>query len=334
MTLRFAKSKAAVEKIWPQFLPPPELLIVLLYVAFASLWVVGSDIALDALTFMVHGALDPFVLQTVKGLNFVLTTAVLLYFVLRRAYGGWRRAEQERHAVSERARESLRALSGRLQALREEERSHTAREIHDELGQMLTGLKMELRWIEDRISGREDRTLNPVLDKVVEATELVDATIASVQRISVELRPGVLDNLGLSVALQQEAQRFSERTGIPCTTHCCEEIPVLPRDVATSTFRIFQEALTNVARHAEASSVQAECAIEGDRLILSVKDDGKGIDPSQLDDPKSLGLLGMRERATLLGGEVAFERGADRGTVVRVTIPLDSTAAPPAKEEP
>jgi signal transduction histidine kinase len=221
----------------------------------------------------------------------------------------------------------LRALSARLESLREEERSRIAREIHDELGQTLTGLKMDLRWVEKRLSRESGPSLNPVLDKIVEAGELIDATIASVQRISTELRPSALEDLGLSTALKQEAQRFQERTGIACKLRAPELPSALSRQVATAMFRIFQEALTNVARHAVAKEVQVELSEARGQLVLQVADDGKGIRPSDLTDPKSLGLLGMRERAELLGGEVTFQPGAQCGTVVTLRVPQNGKLA-------
>ena len=228
---------------------------------------------------------------------------------------------QRAEEAVESSRHQLRALSARLQSLREEERTRIAREIHDELGQTLTALKMDLRWVEKRLPRESGSELNPVLDKVVEASELADATIASVQRISSELRPSVLEDLGLSAALRHEAQRFQERTGIPCKLSAPDMLSALSRQVATAVFRIFQEALTNVVRHAEAKEVQAQLSEEGGQLVLKITDNGKGIRSADLDDPKSLGLLGMKERAELLGGEVTFQPGAHGGTVVTLRIP-------------
>jgi two-component system, NarL family, sensor histidine kinase UhpB len=428
--------------------PRTELRIVVAYLVGATLWVVGSDWALDWLT---KDPVHSLQLQTVKGVNFVFTTALLLYVVLRRVFIRWRRTErrlreaQERFEFAARAatdaiadwnvrtgelwwsegfytlfgysreevaptiewclerlhpedktralggleralatgqggrtneyrfrrqdgqyavvhvrayvlhdpagrllrmvgavsditasklaaaklessRRQLRSLSARLQSLREEERTRIAREIHDELGQTLTGLKMDLRWAERRLAKHPSPALNPVLDKVVGAGELVDATIASVQRIAAELRPSLLEDLGLSAALQQEARRFQERAGVVCEV----VVPDLPRPLsmerATAVFRIFQEALTNVARHAAATQVRVELMEEGpsgERLVLRVADNGRGINAADLDDPKSLGLLGMRERAEMLGGEVAFQPGTPHGTVVTLRLPRE-----------
>lgn len=231
----------------------------------------------------------------------------------------------ERHRAEEQLRESgqqLRALTARLESLREEERTRISREIHDELGQMLTGLKMDLRWIEKRLAAAgEPEHINPILDRLVSASELTDTTIVTVQKIAAELRPGVLDNIGLPTALQYEASQFERRTGIACRV----QLPVqndLPKSEAdTALFRIFQEMLTNVARHAQATEVEVNLQATSDTWQLQVSDNGRGITASDLANPASLGLLGMRERAALIGGEISFTPGTERGTVVAVQLP-------------
>jgi signal transduction histidine kinase len=297
----------------------PEARIVISYVVVASAWIIGSDL------FLSNNVTDQYqtgVIQSLKGLNFVMTTAILLFFVLRSAYVGWRSAEGRRLADMERARETYRSLSSKIQTLREEERTQIAREIHDELGQLLTGIKMELRLIENDLSNREDRSLNPVIDKLVDTAEMVDSTIGSVQRIAAGLRPSALDYLGLPCALNQEAERFAKRTGIPCAIDVKEPETAMSPEVETVVFRIFQESLTNIARHAHASKVEADCAENEGVLRLSVRDNGDGMDPSALDDPDSLGLIGMVERAETIGGSVFFIRHPDEGTEVVLTVPL------------
>jgi signal transduction histidine kinase len=306
---------------WQQLLPLPEVRIVVTYLILASAWIVASDAFLERWE---EADKSVGLLQSVKGLNFVFTTSILLYFVLRRAYGGWRRAEEHRRSVIEKARVRFRDLSARLQTLREEERTRISREIHDDLGQLLTGLKLELRWIEDRLAGRDDRSLNPVIDKLVETTELVDQAIGSVQRIAADLRPSALDNLGLATAIREEGERFAGRTGIACQVEPDEQSEAVPPEVATAAFRIFQESLTNVARHSGARTVRARCEIKDGQLNLAVQDDGKGITADAFENPKSLGLLGMKERAEQLGGQVAVERGSDGGTRIWVKVPLPS----------
>lgn len=308
----------------------PEVRIVVIYFIVASLWIVGSDLVLS------QSAADQAgsgLVQTLKGLNFVITTAILLFLVLRHAYSGWRRAEQERVTVIDHAREKFRNLSAHVQTLREKDRTWIAREIHDELGQLLTGIQMQLRLIENRLEERDERALNPIIDKLVETSNLVDATIASVQRISAGLRPSALDHLGLAAALTEEAEQFSSRTGIPCSISTAEVPPALSPEVSTTVFRIFQEALTNVARHAEARKVYAAVSVSDGRLTLVVHDDGKGIDPSVVEDPRSLGLIGMLERAENVGGHVVFARHPAQGTEVTLTLPLPVSANPDSRHE-
>lgn len=295
------------------------------YVILASMWIIGSDLLIS----MYLGVSNQFVLpQSLKGLNFVITTAALLYLVLRRAYGGWRQAESQRQAVVEEARERFRRLSSYIQTLREDDRRRIAREIHDELGQLLTGLKMELRLIESGLSRRDDRSLNALIDKLVESSEMVDTTIGAVQRIAAGLRPQVLDNLGLGPALRDEAERFFMRTAIPCQIEIEDFKEELPDEVSTTAFRIFQESLTNIARHADANRIDSCLKVDGKVLKLAIHDDGKGIEPGEVGDPKSLGLIGMAERAGNVGGEVIFRRAADHGTDVILTIPLQKPAMP------
>jgi signal transduction histidine kinase len=303
-------------------LSKPEVRIVTVYFFLASLWVVSTDLVLsraephNSVTIAVH---------SLKGLNFVITTAVLLFLVLQRAYGGWRLAEQQRLATIVRARERYRMLSSHIEMLREEDRTRIAREIHDDLGQLLTCMKMNVRLVENQLSDRDDGTLNPAIDRLVEVSELVDLTIASVQRIATGLRPSALDNLGLPTALLDEAAQFSQRSGIACALVIGEIPEPLPPEVSTTVFRIFQEALTNVARHAEAGRIDSSLSATQNALKLTIHDDGKGIDPAILDDPKSLGLIGMLERANNVGGQVTFTPHPVKGTDVILSIPLTMT---------
>lgn len=232
-------------------------------------------------------------------------------------------ARKQAEASLERSREQLRSLSARLERLREEERTHISREIHDELGQLLTGLKMDLRWVETRLERLGNlASINPILDKVVGATELANTIIRAVQRIAAELRPGVLDRLGLAPALRYEASRFEERARIPCRLDVPAHDPDLPDDVKTALFRIFQESLTNVARHAAAGEVTVRFAQQAAEWVLEVRDDGRGIPPEAVGGIASLGLLGMQERARLIGGVMTVARDEPHGTVVTVRVPV------------
>jgi two-component system sensor histidine kinase UhpB len=246
-----------------------------------------------------------------------------------RVVGGMTDITERQHAQEalEKSRLQLRALSSRLQAAREEERTTVAREIHDELGQVLTAIKINLDWLERKIGEREDDTfLNPVLDRLVESAEMAQSAIHSVQRIATDLRPDLLDNLGLTAALEQEAHRFEQRTGTPCQLQLPAAAPDIAPDTATALFRVFQEALTNIARHARATAVRAALRAEEGHFVLEVEDNGQGMPRDALTSPKSLGLVGMRERATALGGVLAITPATPRGT--HIVLRLPRTAAP------
>jgi two-component system sensor histidine kinase UhpB len=230
------------------------------------------------------------------------------------------------------SREQLRALAARLQAVREEERTRVAREIHDELGQMLTAIKMDLRWIENGLEKLNDPRLNPLLDKAVAATELTDALAKSVQRIAAELRPSILDRLGLVMALAHEAEQFQLRTGIRCQFKAPPDELLLPADSVTAVFRIFQEAMTNVARHAKASEVDIELELQPEFLLLRIRDNGCGIKLSELQGGHSLGVLGMQERARHLGGGIIVNAGSTGGTVVTLRIPAQKDQVIPCSK--
>jgi signal transduction histidine kinase len=227
----------------------------------------------------------------------------------------------ERRRAEERLRDSheqLRALSVYLQYVREEERTRIAREVHDELGQALTALKLDLALVSSRLQ----RSQRPVLDKLQTMSDHVDATIQSVRRIATELRPGILDDLGLVAALEWQANEFQNRTGIACHVSSTLQDTQLDADLNTAFFRIFQETLTNIMRHANATRVDVNSTQENGRLVLTVQDNGRGILPGEIKDRRSIGLLGMEERAALLGGEFEISGEPGRGTTVTVKIPL------------
>ena len=231
-------------------------------------------------------------------------------------------ARKQAEEQLELSRRQMRALTARLESLREEERTRISREIHDELGQMLTGLKMDLRWVEKKLSNMEaGKEINPVLDKIVDASELTDQTINCVQRIAMELRPGVLDHLGLPTAVKYEAKRFEDRSGVNCNVYLSDLSIELKPNVSTIIFRILQEALTNAARHAHATKVDIDLYEQAGEIVLQIRDDGKGISPDDADSPRSLGLVGMKERASLLGASITFERGPTGGTMVTLRVP-------------
>ncbi len=215
------------------------------------------------------------------------------------------------------ARQQLRDLAGYLQNAREEERTQIAREIHDEFGQTLTALKMDLSWLTKRLPADA-----PSLAKKASAmSDLIDSAIQTVRRVATELRPGLLDDLGLAATMEWQAQEFAERNGISCDLYLSDEDIVLDRDLATAIFRIVQETLTNVARHAQATEVQVELEARPDELALVIRDNGQGITEGEASDPRSLGLMGMRERARSWGGDVTFEGVPGQGTTVTVRMP-------------
>lgn len=217
----------------------------------------------------------------------------------------------------------LRALAARLISIREEERARIAREVHDELGQVLTGLKMDVTWLARRLAGAEE----PLVEKAEAMCRLIDSTMHLIRRISTGLRPEILDDMGLVAAFGWQAKEFQKRMGMRCRLKLPEEQVDLDKELSTAVFRIFQEILTNIARHAKASSVDVTLSISEDLLKLDVADDGIGITESQIGGRESLGLLGMQERAQLFGGVVNIQGVPGRGTTVSVSIPILPQAA-------
>ena len=211
----------------------------------------------------------------------------------------------------------LKELAGYLQSAREEERTKIAREIHDELGQALTALKFDLSRLGRKLPENGDALRQQIRSMI----GLVDSSVETVRRIASELRPGLLDDLGLAAAIEWQAREFQARTGIQCALEIEENLAVEGAQ-ATALFRIFQESLTNVARHAQATSVEVQLRRSGDELTLKIADNGVGIAPEQLRRHRSLGLLGMKERAATLGATFAISGTPGEGAVVEVRLPL------------
>jgi signal transduction histidine kinase len=218
------------------------------------------------------------------------------------------------------SQEQLRNLSAHLESVREEERTRLAREIHDELGQTMTALKMDLSWLSRRLDSQREA----LLEKTHSMEALLDATIRTVQRLSGELRPGLLDDLGLAAAIEWQAGEFQKRTGIACDVRLSLGETMLSRNHATAIFRIYQETLTNVIRHARATRVSILLQAQEDRLILEVKDNGRGITEEETRGAKAFGLIGMRERVLALKGELAISGRSGQGTTVTVTVPFNT----------
>jgi signal transduction histidine kinase len=221
-------------------------------------------------------------------------------------------------------REQLRALAERLQWVREEDRKRVARDLHDQIGQILTAIKMNMTWITRHLPESEGE----VLARLKESIQLINDGVKAVRTICSGLRPGVLDDLGLAAAIEWQASEFASRNGV----HCQVSVPPvdlhLDGDRATATFRIFQECLTNVIRHAQAKSVRVVLCQEEESILMVVEDDGIGFCESGLSNAVgSLGLLGMKERAQFCGGDVQISSSPGKGTTVTVRVPVDTPRA-------
>jgi PAS domain S-box-containing protein len=229
-----------------------------------------------------------------------------------------KQAEEQLKATSE----HLRALSARFQSAREEEGTRIAREIHDELGAALSSLRWDLEEVEEVIAGSgEQPRLQELRKKIAAMMRLTDTTVNSVRRIASELRPTALDTLGLVEAIQLQAEQFQERTGIIVQCDCSLEKMYLTPEQSTAIFRIYQEALTNILRHAQATRVEVSTEEEGS-FVLRISDNGRGITEDEKTSQHTLGLLGMRERAHLIGGQIDIKGVDGKGTVVTVRIPI------------
>jgi PAS domain S-box-containing protein len=220
------------------------------------------------------------------------------------------------------ARQALARFATEASAIREQEQSRVARELHDELAQSLTALKMDASWLRDHVA--EDPAA--AVDKVVGMLGMLDDCVAATRRIAADLRPLVLDDLGLVPAIEWLAQSFTQRHGVPCALDLDESL-ALQEPYPTAAFRIVQESLANVAKHAQARRVDVRVAREAGYLVMHVRDDGVGFDAQAARKPESLGLMGVRERTQLLEGTVHIESSPGAGTCVRVQIPLPKAPA-------
>jgi PAS domain S-box-containing protein len=233
---------------------------------------------------------------------------------------GIQRDVTDKHLATEQiqaSREQLRALASRLQKVREEERTAIAREIHDELGQALTGLKLDISWMRNRLPRDHE-----VMAQCASIIARIDQTLTAVRRIATELRPSVLDQLGLAAALEWQGQEFGARTGIEVAMELSVDGTEIPDDLGSSAFRILQESLTNIIRHANASRVVIRLAQTPTLLTLEITDNGVGCTAACFEGTRSLGLVGMRERALACGGECTISGVPGRGTAVSLRVPL------------
>jgi PAS domain S-box-containing protein len=224
-----------------------------------------------------------------------------------------------------RSREELRELASVGSSIREQEKSRIARELHDELAQALTALKMDLNWVKDTLPLHEGQ----IVSKLEAMQIMVDGTVKATRRIAADLRPLMLDDLGLIPAAEWLVKNFTQRTGIPCDFSADPPDLELQDPHATAIFRILQESLTNIAKHAQASTVDVTVNMGDGEITLRVRDNGCGFDPGHSRKPNSFGLVGLRERAYLLDGEVAVDSAPGKGTVVEVHIPLSRTTTTP-----
>ncbi|HXX59016.1 MAG TPA: response regulator [Thermodesulfovibrionales bacterium] len=265
----------------------------------------GEELAIETLK---RGATD-YVLK-----NRISRLAPSLRRALREAEG---RKERRKTAEElEGSREQLRNLAAHLQSVREEERRNVARDIHDEFGQILAALKMNLAWISDKYGDH-----GGLRGKLKPAIDLVDRTILSVRRICTDLRPEILDHFGLGAAIEWQAREFQKEVGIECQVTVSPEDLVLEKDLSTALFRVFQEALTNVIRHSQATKV-AVMLTDGDGSVtLGITDNGIGITEEQVLKKDSFGLLGIRERIQGLNGEVRITGSRESGTTIGIVIP-------------
>jgi len=254
---------------------------------------------------------------------------------LTRAFNEMVASRSHAEAQTKGSERELKALSDRLLVVQEQERTRMARELHDDLGQLLTALKMDVIGVMEKVDDA-----SPAADALRRRVlTTLDATVSSVQRISAELRPSILDDLGLAAAIESEARAFEERTGIECEVSLPPSSPDEPswhlervsNVVATAVFRIIQEALTNVARHSNAARVELRIRYRDADVLVEVRDDGRGITSQEIGSSRSLGVIGIRERAELVGGTVRFEGIPGRGTIVSVRIPMPGATSYPEK---
>jgi len=235
---------------------------------------------------------------------------------------------QEAEEALSRSEAQLRALAARLQRARDEEAIRIARELHDQLGRCLTTIKMDVSLIERVFFEELTQSIRSIQEKIPLMLEAIDETVQVVRKISTELRPGILDDLGLAAAIEWQAKDFQKRSGVLCILDITEEDLDAGRHQATAVFRIFQEIVTNIARHSRAERAWIRLHAQEGMVVLEVEDNGVGISPEGLSQCGALGLLGMRERAAMFGGEVEIGGIPGKGTTVIVRMPMDGPASP------
>jgi signal transduction histidine kinase len=255
---------------------------------------------------------------------FSFTTVVLglfLFFVMMMV-----RSHRKIEAAQRERLRQMQIFSEKLQSAREEEQKQIARELHDELGGALTGIKYDLLWLGKHTAMKGDAKV-----RFLAIREMIDATTKTVQRISSGLRPKILDTVGLAAAVEWHTREFTKRTSIEVKLMQNDALPPLDEALTTGVYRIIQEALTNIARHSEATRAEVLLRLNDGELQVEITDNGKGIDQAMLVHPESLGILSMQERARMLGGKVSFASSPGKGTCVVLTAPIhggDQSKAP------
>jgi signal transduction histidine kinase len=294
-----------------------------LYFLFAAfILACGSTHFFDAITFWIPVYRMNALVRLITGILSWITVFYLIKF-LPQAFALKSQTEMEneieqRHQQILEVNKQLRELSSHLQNVREEERIQISRDIHDELGQQLTGLKMDVHWLRNRIKTNDES----IKQKTADIIDLIDETVRSVRRISSSLRPSMLDDLGLIAALEWHSEEVAKRTGIDVSYTSAMQCIDLPIATATDIFRIYQEALTNAVRHANAHKITSSLQLKDNHLLLQISDDGDGMDLSAIDSKKTLGLIGIKERTFALGGKYELKSQPGNGTEIKIDIPI------------
>ncbi|MBV9241587.1 MAG: sensor histidine kinase [Acidobacteria bacterium] len=280
-------------------------------------------------TAMLSGlALDYFFIQPFYELTLARDDAFRwVFFVAEGSFVSWI-TEKLRVATADlkQSREELRELSRHQQTLREEEQKRIARDIHDELGQTLTGLKLDIHLMKKKVDAISGNGLSADLEGL---SSHVDSTIVSVRRIASEIRPSILDDFGLIAALEWQAGEFERKFGVTCSFASSVENVDIEPEAGAAVFRIVQEAMTNIIRHAEATEVDLAVSSTADEMTVNIKDNGRGIELERLPKKRSLGIIGMRERARLIGADLDIRRRARGGTTVELFVPIRDVASEP-----